>query len=460
MHEAAEALAAAGASVEEVAGARAPLRPVRLLPDRPGGGLLQPGPLRRRPLRAAGGRRRRRGHEHRHPHRGVRRRGEAPDHARHLRALGRLLRRLLRPGPAGAHPGDRGLRPGLRAGRRAPRGDHPHHGLRHRRAGGRPDGHVRSRTCSPSPPTWPATRRSACPSGPATTACRSGSRCWPRPSARSCSSGWPRRWRRRRRERGLGDGGGPRGPLRAADGHQAVLRLPQRLRRRPQHQRLPGLPGAARLAAGAQRAGRRAGHADRRRAPLRGPALEVPPEELLLPRHAQGLPDQPVRRADQRGRLARPARRQPRGHHPGPHRGGHRQDHPRGRGGPHPRRRPLARRLQPLGRAAGGDRERARHALGRPGPRLRRRAAGRARGHRGLRRPHGGGVDAGRRQRVGAAGRPARRSAPAARSRTSTRCARWPGPSSTRPPARWPSSRAAGWSTRRPATGTSRRAGP
>ena len=35
---------------------RAALRPVRLLPHRPGRGLLQPGPLRRRPLRAAGGR--------------------------------------------------------------------------------------------------------------------------------------------------------------------------------------------------------------------------------------------------------------------------------------------------------------------------------------------------------------------------------------------------------------------
>ena len=33
---------------------------------------------------------------------------------------------------------------------------------------------------------------------------------------------------------------------------------------------------------------------------LRGRALVVPPQELLLPRHAQGLPDQPVRRADQR----------------------------------------------------------------------------------------------------------------------------------------------------------------
>ena len=42
-------------------------------------------------------------------------------------------------------------------------------------------------------------------------------------------------------------------------------------------------------------------------------ALDLPPQELLLPRHAQGLPDQPVRPADQRRRLPRPARRQPGG---------------------------------------------------------------------------------------------------------------------------------------------------
>ena len=35
---------------------------------------------------------------------GLRRRGQAADHARHLRALLRLLRRLLRPGAEGAHP--------------------------------------------------------------------------------------------------------------------------------------------------------------------------------------------------------------------------------------------------------------------------------------------------------------------------------------------------------------------
>ena len=50
-------------------------------------------------------------------------------------------------------------------------------------------------------------------------------------------------------------------------------------------------------------------HADRHGPALRGPAVDLPPQELLLSRHAEGLPDQPVRRADQRRRLARAARR-------------------------------------------------------------------------------------------------------------------------------------------------------
>ena len=44
-----------------------------------------------------------------------------------------------------------------------------------------------------------------------------------------------------------------------------------------------------------------------------------------------------------------------------PHRGGHRQAHPRRRGRAHPRRRLQPRGLQPLWRAAGGDRVGARH---------------------------------------------------------------------------------------------------
>ena len=49
----------------------------------------------------------------------VRRRGQAPHHARHLRPVGRLLRRLLRQGAEGPPADRRRLRPGLRARRRA-----------------------------------------------------------------------------------------------------------------------------------------------------------------------------------------------------------------------------------------------------------------------------------------------------------------------------------------------------
>ena len=91
---------------------------------------------------------------------------------------------------------------------------------------------------------------------------------------------------------------------------QAVLRVPQRLRRRAQHQHLPGLPRPARLAARCSTERRSSSPcAIGTGAALRDPAVDLPPEELLLSGHAEGLPDQPVRRADQRRRLARAARR-------------------------------------------------------------------------------------------------------------------------------------------------------
>ena len=86
------------------------VRPALLLPDRPVRGVLQPRPLRRRPLRPARHRRRRPRDVHAHARRRVRRRAEAPDHARHVRALGGLLRRLLRPGAEGADDHPRGVR--------------------------------------------------------------------------------------------------------------------------------------------------------------------------------------------------------------------------------------------------------------------------------------------------------------------------------------------------------------
>ena len=99
-------------------------------------------------------------------------------------------------------------------------------------------------------------------------------------------------------------------------------------------------------------------------------AFDLPPEELLLSGHAEGLPDQPVRRADQRRRLPRSARRHAGRDRAGAHRGGHRQDDPCRRRRPHPRGRPLPRGLQPGRRAPRRDRRRAptSRSPARPGP--------------------------------------------------------------------------------------------
>ena len=88
----------------------------RLLPDRPRRVLEQPRPLRRRPLRPARRRRRRPAVDvHGDARRGLRRRGQAPHPDRHLRAVERLLRRLLRQGAEGPHADRARLRRGLRA---------------------------------------------------------------------------------------------------------------------------------------------------------------------------------------------------------------------------------------------------------------------------------------------------------------------------------------------------------
>ena len=125
------------------------IRAADLLHHRPGRGLLEPRPLRRHALRPAG-----RGQEpgrdlHEDPRRGLRRRGPAARPDRHLRALGRLLRRLLSQGAEGPPPHRRGLRAGVR--RRSTRSSR----RRHPRARSAPARRwtIRSRctstTCSP-----------------------------------------------------------------------------------------------------------------------------------------------------------------------------------------------------------------------------------------------------------------------------------------------------------------------
>ena len=99
----------------------------------------------------------------------------------------------------------------------------------------------------------------------------------------------------------------------------------------------------------------------------------------------------------------RPARRRP--HPPRPPRGGRGEDDPRRRVGPDPRLRRLAGRLQPRRHAAGRDRHRARPARRRRSGRVGAAAARDGAPARRLRRQHGGGEPAGRRQRLGAARR-------------------------------------------------------
>ena len=98
--------------------------------------------------------------------------GEAPHHARHVRAVIRLLRRLLRARPEGPHPHPPRLRGGIRQGRRDRHADHAQR--RHSASAKRPTTPCRctSPTTSPSPQTSPATP--ACPyPAVSSAACRS-----------------------------------------------------------------------------------------------------------------------------------------------------------------------------------------------------------------------------------------------------------------------------------------------
>ena len=130
----------------------------------------------------------------------------------------------------------------------------------------------------------------------------------------------------------------------------------------PNTQVCPVCLGPARLAAGGEPHRRRVGDPDRAGAELHDRAVgPVRAEELLLPGHAEELPDSPVRRADRRQRLpGRPARRRhdrARRDRARAHGGGHRQVAARRRRDrADPRRGVLAARLQPRRRAADRDR--------------------------------------------------------------------------------------------------------
>ena len=401
-------------------------RPGDVLPDPAGRGVVQPRPLRRDAVRPAGHARRpphrsaeRRGRHARHPRGGLRRRGEATDHPRHLCPVQRLLRRLLRPGPEGAHADRARLRGGVRAGRRAGEPHRADHGVPDRGEGRRPardvpqrPGHHpgqpvrrprhlgaqrpgrRGRPAGRRPDPGPGDgRRPRLPRG-------RRARGAPRPAVGWCPAGpgpraepEPEHDRRpdvlRRGARAVRPGVRARGARRAEHRDQDVLRLPDGVRRRAEHPDLPDLPGPAGLDAGGQREGDRVRDPDRPGAELRDRrVVPVRPEELLLPRHAEELPDLAVRRADRLrgipGRRGAGGRGRARdvsgGHRAGSHGGGHRQVAARRRQHrPHPRRRLLPGRLQPRRHPTDRDRHQARGRHRREGsrgrPRLRRTAA-------------------------------------------------------------------------------------
>ena len=127
-----------GAEVGEASLPHAEYALSRLLPDRAERGVVEPRALRRRAVRAAGRGRRLDRDDVRDARRGLRRRGEAPDHARHVRALGRLLRRVLRAGAEGPHADHPRLRAGVRGVRRAGLADVADDRVPDRREGRRP----------------------------------------------------------------------------------------------------------------------------------------------------------------------------------------------------------------------------------------------------------------------------------------------------------------------------------
>ena len=189
----------------------------------------------------------------------------------------------------------------------------------------------------------------------------------------------------RRGHRDLRPGARARGARRARHRHQDVLRLPPpssapsrtpRSARSAWHCPARCRRSTATAVEYAIRIGLALNCSDR-------PVVPVRPEELLLPGHAQELPDLAVRRADRVQRLAGRGRRRRNGagrDRTRAHGGGHRQVAARRRRHrTDPRRRVLAARLQPGRRAAGRDRHqthRGDEGLGAGGgPRLRGGAA-------------------------------------------------------------------------------------
>ena len=178
----------------------------------------------------------------------------------------RLLRRLLRPRPAGAHEDRRGLRGRLRDGRLRRHADGADRRLRARRARPTTRWRCTSTTTSPCRCRWPASRRSrsraGCSDGPAGRASSSPAR----RSARTASSTPPTRSSRRSastaRRREASTAVSAYEPVIGLEIHVQLATATKMfcgcalsLRRPAEHAHLPGLPRPAREPAGRQRRG-------------------------------------------------------------------------------------------------------------------------------------------------------------------------------------------------------------
>jgi hypothetical protein len=107
-------------------------------------------------------------------------------------------------------------------------------------------------------------------------------------------------------ERPVRDGGGTRGARATGDGHETVLPVLHRFRRASECQYLPGVPGASRRIAGAERRCRRAGRSCGRRLGVHDSIdVELCPQTLLLSRPPKGIPDIAVRSPSCRRRVCR-----------------------------------------------------------------------------------------------------------------------------------------------------------
>jgi len=264
------------------------------------------------------------GHEPGHAHGGLRRRGQAAHHARtYALSAATTTPTTARPSGSARSWSRRSLGP--TPTRRPARANRADDGVRHRVQGRRPTRHV------PLGPVHHPVEPGRAPGHQRALRHRRrrlpvGSRCSPPPSPSRCSSPSPppSRWPHRRGDRPmsttLGDdwemviGLEVHCELLTAT---SVLRLPQRLRRRAQHQRLPRvprLPGSLPvLNTGAVERAMAIGTASGARS-----APRASTGRTTSIRTSQGLPDQPVRRADQHGRSTRAARRLGGRHHPRP----------------------------------------------------------------------------------------------------------------------------------------------